>query len=1462
VQIQVLRSSFFARRRNLAPASLCVLTMVAVFAVAVGSASAALPPSFGEGGSKAGQFEGPRGVAVATQTGDAYVADRENNRIDKFGPQGEFLLAFGWGVGDGTTQALQTCTTSCFKGLAGPGAGQLSRPAGIAVDNDATSPSYGDVYVVDSENHRIQKFGPDGEFELMLGGGVDQGPNHPGNICTPAFVSEGDSCGAGASGSGPGEFVGLESNSIAVGPASGSVYVGDEDRVQRFGTAGTLEAQIALPGVGFPRALAVDSVGDLYVASFELEGVHKYDGTGAELGTPRDEGAERGAFALATGPSDQLFVNDYRGGVHHILAFDSTGGQISSFDAGGEAEDGSPGIAYGQTLGALYVLTEHSVRIVGPPPPGPLILAGSESATEIGTRSATLDATINPEGVAGEYTFQYVDQHSFETEGGFAGPNTVETTSASLGPVDEIQSVTIQATVGSYLLRFRGEASAEIPLAATAAEVQADLEAVPSIGAGNVAVGGPEAGPYAVEFTGTLGGSAQPALEAESINLKIITEVEGEERIKPGSVSVTTTRRGSTLFDDQPVSVLIESLQPATTYHFRVLASNTDGSVEGPDQTFTTLPPVSIESVSASQVTATSATLLAELNPHGLPTSYHFEYDTAPYAEGEGPHGVSVPLPEGALGADFADHPVAAQIQGLQALTTYHYRVVAHNSLGSVDSPDRTFTTQGAASILPDGREWELVSPPDKHGSPLEAISEEGADIQAAADGSGLAYAAKGPVGPDPAGVRSPQTAQLIAARGPSGWSTEEITTPYERAYDVQVGVSSEYKLFSEDLSLGLVEPLGATPLSPATSERTPYLRLTGGEYVPLVTGCPPLGQVCPPAVEQRANVSPGTSFGGVLEEGHYQHGLRFLAASPDLKHLVFSSPEVLTPGFSSGFVNTSGQESLYEYSAGSLRLLSVLPDGEAAVEAEEPSEVGFNITNRRGAVSENGNRVVFNTSNSAGKASLYLRDVGLGQTLRLDTPQPGVAPGGGPAPVYQGASSDAGKIFFTDEQQLTPDASPSGSDLYMCEITVVAGNLSCSLSDLSVDHNPGEAANVFGSLGLGRVSAIDAAGTHVYFVADGVLTATPDARGEHAVPGDCESAEAKATCNLYVHDTVTGRTSLVAVLSATDAPDWQGAFGNIRGMGNLTARVSPDGRYFAFMSQRPLTGYDNRDARSGAPDAETYLFDSAADGGGGAIVCVSCDPTGARPLGIFDPLAVYPGPLVDLPYSWAERWIAGSIPGWTTTWNHESALYQSRYLSDSGRLFFNAADALVPKDTNGVEDVYEYEPPGIGGCSQASPTFGAVSGGCVGLISSGTSPEESAFLDASESGDDVFFLTASRLTSTDVDGSLDIYDAHVCSAASPCPPAPAPPAPACTGDACQLPATPPADATPGSLTFNGAGNVTECPKGKVKQKGRCVKKQQKKKGKKQKKGHKKSPKQKGKKQKSQRHKSKRGGHK
>jgi hypothetical protein len=273
-----------------------------------------------------------------------------------------------------------------------------------------------------------------------------------------------------------------------------------------------------------------------------------------------------------------------------------------------------------------------------------------------------------------------------------------------------------------------------------------------------------------------------------------------------------------------------------------------------------------------------------------------------------------------------------------------------------------------------------------------------------------------------------------------------------------------------------------------------------------------------------------------------------------------------------------------------------------------------------------------------------------------------------------------------------------------------------------------------------------------------------------------------------------------------------------------MTARVSPGGNYLAFMSDMSPTGYDNEDVSSKVPgerlDEEVYLYDAETE----RVVCASCNPTGARPVGVFDfgnhgtESGEGLGLVVDRRQIWGEgapvdHWLAGSIPGWVAE-TTEAAGNQPDYLSDSGRLFFDSADALVAlakptKTANvdghqqqvGVENVYEYEPGGLGGC--------ASEGGCVAPISSGTSEHESAFLDASASGNEVFFLTAAKLAPQDVDANFDVYDAHVCEAASPCPPPPSPPPPPCEGEGCQGGYSPPAPfATPGTASSDGSGNL------------------------------------------------------
>jgi hypothetical protein len=142
-----------------------------------------------------------------------------------------------------------------------------------------------------------------------------------------------------------------------------------------------------------------------------------------------------------------------------------------------------------------------------------------------------------------------------------------------------------------------------------------------------------------------------------------------------------------------------------------------------------------------------------------------------------------------------------------------------------------------------------------------------------------------------------------------------------------------------------------------------------------------------------------------------------------------------------------------------------------------------------------------------------------------------------------------------------------------------------------------------------------------------------------------------------------------------------------------------------------------------------------------------------------------------------------------------------SRYLSESGdRVFFETEEALVPQDTNGLMDVYEWERGGSGSCPSGR-------GGCLFLISTGQSSEPSYFSEASASGDNVFFFTRQALVSQDYDELVDVYDARVDGGIQSQNPSP-PQAPCANEQTCrQAPNGVPALGVPASQVFSGPGD-------------------------------------------------------
>jgi len=743
----------------------------------------------------------------------------------------------------------------------------------------------------------------------------------------------------------------------------------------------------------------------------------------------------------------------------------------------------------------------------------------------------------------------------------------------------------------------------------------------------------------------------------------------------------------------------------------------------------------------ATEVTAKSVDLNAQVNPHGNDTHYYFQYGAESCAAQPSPCASSPEPPGSDIGTGESAQTGTLTVQNLQEGTTYHYRVVAVNRLGEVFGEDRTFTTRtpSAQAGLPDGRQYELVSPADKRGGEVLGVKgfSGGGMTEAAANGEAITYLTNQPPTASPAAYGN--ASQLLAARTGSNWTSQEISTPNNGPTRVSVGDGTEFLAFASDLSAGVVQPFGESPL-PGDSPGALYLRADNGSYAPIVT----LASL-PAGIESL--------------EHNGNNVMTFLDATPDARDVVIHS-------FAPLLTAAPAPEShggLYEWNSSGLALVSVLPNG-AAAPAQASLAAPRDFAPLMHDVSTDGSRIVWAANGGSGE-SLYDRNTATNETVELDESE--VAPEGGGG-LYETASGDGQRVFFAEQsRKLTANA--SGEDnLYVYDWTRPDGE---RLTDLTLD--PGEPAGP-------RVREVIGAsedGTYIYFVAGGVL---PEAGLD-----DSGKAPVAGHDNLYAAHFDGTRWNVTLIVTAP--------------LGSLSAEtgaVSRNGRFVALTSAAPLTSYDNTDAVSGQRDAEVYLYD-ARDG---RITCPSCSPTGSRPVGEFDA-----GNLaMDPTGAWYKSWVAATLPAWTPYRGTANPVYQPHFLTDEGRLFFDSVAPLVPHDTNGREDVYEFEPSGVGSCVSTL--------GCVALISSGTGNGDSVLADASTNGNDVFFTTTSQLVPDDTDNARDLYDAHVCAPLAPCAPPPEAPAPVCaSGDACRtsVPPQPTVFGPPPSATFTGPGNLT-----------------------------------------------------
>ncbi len=793
--------------------------------------------------------------------------------------------------------------------------------------------------------------------------------------------------------------------------------------------------------------------------------------------------------------------------------------------------------------------------------------------------------------------------------------------------------------------------------------------------------------------------------------------------------------------EEHAVSQEATGLVAHTHYQVRLVAEKPfNGGKASAETSFETgaAAPV-ISTFGIEEITDTTAKPTAKLNPENEETSYHFEcvsqaqFEASGYAEAQ-----EVPSGGASIEASGETIEVSAKVAGLSPTTAYRCRLTASNATGDVISPEASFTTFASQPLgPPDGRAYEQASPVDKNGG--DARGGEYI-LRAAPDGEAASYMIT--AGGATEGGGGQHLGVYSALRGDS-WDSRTFWP------DVSFGNFASYVGWSEDLRRDYV-------VSWQSDE-------PGTLY------------------EQDLESGAMTQIAGGIADAHH---VALAAESADGSKVLFQSEEALAGGATAGWSNIY----LWNRSTHKLSLVNLLSNGSPPFHGafvgpydwsnNDPKKGGVTggygyYTQQLHAFSDDGSTLFFTSYNVA---QIYARtglDTASPKTVQVSASQKTNGPGGGKDPkgpqkaAFMEATPDGRYVFFTSSEELTNDATTGsadqGNDLYRYDIQTG------ELIDIAPDTTDANGAEVLGVLG----SSTD--GSSVYFAARGVL-----ATGASA--GDCTLGG--GSCSIYLwHE---GQISFVAPTGTAGAGNnldlLPSSFSGCCILSMKTGRVSANGTLL-FLSTLSPTTYDSEGK------AEFYRYEPGA-----VLECVSCNPTGAPPMGGATMQDINPG--------FAS--VGAANPIWV------------RSLSANGkRVFFETPDQLVGGDLNasggcpvvlgskGVrscQDVYEWEAKGEGSCQSEGQN-----GGCIYLISSGESNEPSYFADASENGDDVFFMTRQQLVRQDTDQLQDLYDARVgggIASQNEAPP------PKCEGEACKgaVPQAPGAQSA-GSASFSGPGN-------------------------------------------------------
>jgi hypothetical protein len=1263
-------------------------------------------------------------------------------------------------------------------GSVGSGAGQYEYPEDVAVDTSTGDPESGRVYLADTGNNRVDVFDSSGAFLFAFGWNVNaSAPAQELQICTTAT-----GCQKGSAGAGMGQFKGPEN--IAVDSDLHRIYVSEVEnrRIQSFDASGAFVWMIG--------GNVNQSEGSNLCTKADVEVDHDICGAG-QNGEAEGEFLEDGGFRglpISVGEGGILYVVDSKAqgpfesdGYTTRLQRFSPDGTVSVsqcvFGSGGGkarwlAVSGN-GNFYVGTMDPKVAKYQSNCAPFGVPYPivarGPVSLDGIERVY----LSASFEGEPGINQLSADGVLERVLFFPSQSLSGIA--EDLADDGSETGVIYAIEQGggrVVQLTLPDPGPLFVPNTTKAVDVTGVKAKLETTFN--------------PEGKPSTASFE---------YLPKESfVN-------EGEEfkgpnlRTTPDSLPSPGGFENQTVFSTNVCTVPNEPtcLEPQTDYVFRAIAKNADGEVKGDVAEFTTPPPHRIGAIWSTEVGTDTARLHAEVNPLGVAATAHFEYVTAEHFEAEGfANAASTPSID--LGAGNATLTRASQLQGLERGTTYRYRFVAEDAFfeptisesqalhtfalpeaGQTDCPNQAFRT-GPSAALPDCRAYEMVTPLDKdNGDLLTRINLTGYETnldKASIDGNAFAFTSYRAFS-DP--KAAPYTNQYLAERGLDGWSSENLSPP--RTGHFADELENQFQAFSPDLTKAWMLQEGEPTLDPCAAPGVSGLYRRDSDTAAYeALSCSPVGKPAKDIFKKELPQKYMPEFQGASADG--------------TKALIRMDDQLLGEASKATVGDRPVYQTYLSVGEGALRLVSTLPDGTAnptdssagtALEDNVPNHNRFNRVAT--AISADGTRVFWTAGTGSG--TLYLR-------LNADQEQSPVQAGACTDPALACTVPVSGTV--TDDRAQFQAANPEGTEALF---TVTQGPLAGNLYrfDASAEPPGSEliAEGVIGSI-LGASEDLSS----VYYVS---TAANAQQQSEGAVAGKR---------NIYLAEGGEERFA-VSLMGEIPSP----LYGTVSSNTPIrrTARVNPDGSALVFMSNsaelaEQSAGYDNTDINSGMPAAEVYRYEAAS----GEVACVSCNPSGGRPL----------GQALGIPNPGEDPIAAAVIP------RPQNQLHQGRYLSNDGsRVFFDSFEALSLADTNGKRDVYQWEAAGTGSCATESPTFVESSKGCLSLVSSGQSPDNSAFLDASPSGEDVFFSTSEGLVEQDY-GLIDVYDARV---GGGYPPPPEPPA-ACEGEACQGPPATPNDATPASSTYRGAGNVAEekpkakrCPKGKVRRKGRCVKK-------------------------------------